>query len=99
LTRTEIEDQIYKLNERIIEQHLEVGYSEDEVAGLQSELEEAETELDAKLGDLEEMEEELSELQEQLDNFDDEQESDEFYSYGAGQTQEETLFDNFTNYE
>lgn len=89
----EIKDKIYKLEGQIAEQHLSVGRAESEVDGLQSELAEAETYLDVKLIDLEEMETELTNLQEQLETIEENGESDKFYSYGAGQTQEETLFD------
>lgn len=89
----EIKDKICKLEGQIVEQHLSVGRAESEVDGLQSELTEAEMYLDVKLIDLEEMETELTNLQEQLETIEENGESGKFYSYGAGQTQEETLFD------
>ncbi|MGM0217680.1 hypothetical protein [Enterococcus sp. AZ126] len=89
----EIKDKIYKLEAQIIEQHLTVGCAEDDVDELESELESAEEDLKTELKYLEQMENELSDLQEQLETIEENGESDEFYSYGAGQTQEETLFD------
>lgn len=89
----EIKDKIYKLEGQIAEQHLSVGRAESEVDDLENQLEDADAELKDELECLEEMENELSELQEQLETIKENGESDEFYSYGAGQTQEETLFD------
>ncbi|WP_429949345.1 hypothetical protein [Enterococcus sp. AZ101] len=89
----EIKDKICKLEGQIVEQHLSVGRAESEVDDLQNQLEVAEVDLDDELKYLEEMENELSELQEQLETIEEDGESDKFYSYGAGQTQEETLFD------
>lgn len=89
----EIEDKIYKLEGRIADQHLVVGEAESEVDDLQVQLDEAEENLNCELKDLEEMEDELTELQDQLEKIEEGGESDTIFSYGAGQTQEETLFD------
>lgn len=97
--KDELESRINKLESEIIVKHLSVGRAESEVDGLQAELEEAESILDEELKELEEMETELTDLQEQLESINENGEESSLYSFGAGQIQEETLFDNFEEYE
>lgn len=91
--KDELESRIFKLESELLEKHLIVGRAESEVDGLQSELNEAEQHLDEQLGELEELEKELESTKEELENFDENGGEDQYYSFGAGQTQTETLFD------
>lgn len=100
MNKSDIEDLIRDLENQIVQKHLTVGTIESEADDIQSEIDSLESELriinqdfNIELSKLKDMENELSELKDRLKNLGENEKDDLPYSYGAGQTQKETLFD------